>query len=124
MAVGKRKKTMLLDVLIILLVVAGVGFGFWKGILLPGLVIVGIYLGALLARFIYQPLASSFVALLPININLAQILVFLLVIAAVPLLAVMSPNPTVANTVTVKYSASVWVSGWPKFAAELLAMTT
>ena len=28
------------------------------------------------------------------------------------LTAVMSPNPTVAKTVTVKYSASVRVSGW------------
>jgi hypothetical protein len=27
----------------------------------------------------------------------------------------MSPKPTVEKTVTVKYKASVWVSGWVKF---------
>ena len=36
-----------------------------------------------------------------------------------------SPNPTVANTVTVKYSASVWFIGWLKLrAAERRAITT
>ena len=39
-------------------------------------------------------------------------------------LAVMSPNPTVVNMVTVKYSASVWVSFSPKLLAEAAAMTT
>jgi hypothetical protein len=39
-------------------------------------------------------------------------------------LAVMSPNPTVVNTVTVKYSASVWVSFSPKLLAETAPMTT
>jgi hypothetical protein len=39
-------------------------------------------------------------------------------------LAVMSPNPTVENTVTVKYSPSVWVSGPSKLLAYILAMTT
>ena len=43
---------------------------------------------------------------------------------AASVLAVISPNPTVANTVTVKYSASVRVSGWVKLPAESVAMTT
>jgi hypothetical protein len=30
----------------------------------------------------------------------------------------MSPNPTVVNTVTLKYRASVQVSDWVKFAAK------
>ena len=38
-------------------------------------------------------------------------------------LAVMSPNPTVENTVTVKYKASVRVSGWVKLAAEARSIT-
>jgi uncharacterized membrane protein required for colicin V production len=75
----------LLDLVIILLVIAGVGFGFWKGILVPGLTIVGIYLGALLARFIYQPLAQSFVALVHLDISIAQIVLFLLIVALVPI---------------------------------------
>jgi hypothetical protein len=33
---------------------------------------------------------------------------------------VISPNPTVANTVTVKYKASVWVSRSPKLLAEVV----
>jgi len=37
--------------------------------------------------------------------------------------AAMSPNPTVLNTVTVKYSESVRVSGVPKLLAESLSMT-
>ena len=37
---------------------------------------------------------------------------------AVSDLGVMSPKPTVENTVTAKYKASVRVSGWVKFAAE------
>ena len=39
-------------------------------------------------------------------------------------LAVISPNPTVAKVVTVKYSASVWVSFCPKLPAEIAAITT
>jgi hypothetical protein len=35
-------------------------------------------------------------------------------------LGVMSPKPTVEKTVTVKYRAPVRVSGWVKFAAELV----
>ncbi len=81
---------MLLDVLIILLMVAGVGFGFWKGILVPGLTIVGIYLGALLGRFVYQGLAESFVALVPINVGVMQIAVFLLIVALMPIGLVLS----------------------------------
>lgn len=76
---------MLLDVLIILLIVAGVGFGFWKGILVPGLTIVGIYLGALLGRFVYQGLAQSLVALVPLNIGVMQLVVFLLIVVLMPL---------------------------------------
>jgi hypothetical protein len=39
-------------------------------------------------------------------------------------LAVISPNPTVVNTVTVEYSASVRVSGSLKLLAEIVPMTT
>ena len=39
-------------------------------------------------------------------------------------LAVMSPKPTVENTVTAKYSASVRVSGSLKLLPEILAITT
>ena len=39
-------------------------------------------------------------------------------------LAVMSPNPTVESTVTVKYSPSVCVSRPPKLPADIVAMTT
>ena len=35
----------------------------------------------------------------------------------------MSPKPTVENTVTVKYKASVRVSGWVKLAAEVCSIT-
>jgi hypothetical protein len=42
---------------------------------------------------------------------------------AVSDLAVMSPNPTVVNTVTVKYKASVRVIGWVKLAAEFPSIT-
>ena len=38
-------------------------------------------------------------------------------------LAVMSPKPTVENTVTVKYNASVRVSGSVKLAAEARSIT-
>jgi hypothetical protein len=38
--------------------------------------------------------------------------------------AVMSPNPTVVKTVTVKYSASVCVSGWVTLARASRSMTT
>lgn len=43
---------------------------------------------------------------------------------AASVLAVMSPNPTVDNTVTVKYSPSVCVSRPPKVPADIAAMTT
>jgi hypothetical protein len=39
-------------------------------------------------------------------------------------LGVISPNPTVENAVTVKYSAPVLVSGSVKLLAECVAMTT
>ena len=35
----------------------------------------------------------------------------------------MSPKPTVEKTVTVKYKASVRVSGWVKVAADALCIT-
>ena len=35
----------------------------------------------------------------------------------------MSPKPTVEKTVTVKYRASVRVSGWLKFAADARCIT-
>ena len=37
---------------------------------------------------------------------------------------VMSPNPTVENTVTAKYSPSVCVSRPPKLLSDIVAMTT
>jgi hypothetical protein len=37
--------------------------------------------------------------------------------------SVMSPDPTVENTVTVKYKASVRVSGWVRLAAEFRSST-
>lgn len=40
------------------------------------------------------------------------------------LLAVMSPNPTVENTVTVNYSPSVCVSRSPKLVTDIPAMAT
>jgi hypothetical protein len=43
---------------------------------------------------------------------------------AASVLAVISPNPTVENTVTVKYSASVRVSGSLKLLAEIVARMT
>ena len=43
---------------------------------------------------------------------------------AASVLAVMSPKPTVANTVTAKYSALVRVMGWLKLLAEIVAITT
>ena len=38
-------------------------------------------------------------------------------------MATMSPNPTVANTVTVKYKASVRVSGWLKLPSDIPPIT-
>ncbi|MGD0934335.1 MAG: hypothetical protein ABR922_07145 [Streptosporangiaceae bacterium] len=43
---------------------------------------------------------------------------------AVSVLGVISPNPTVEKTVTVKYSASVRVSGSVKLLAEIVSRTT
>ena len=42
---------------------------------------------------------------------------------AVSDLAAMSPKPTVVKTVTLKYRASLRVSGWVKFAAEARSIT-
>ena len=79
---------MLLDLLIILLVVAGVAFGFWRGIIPLALAIMGIYLGALLARFIYEPVAQAFVQVSGFNVGLARLLVFLLILILVPVLLI------------------------------------
>jgi membrane protein required for colicin V production len=81
-------KSTLLDVLIILLVVGGVAFGFWKGMLLQGFIIVGVYVGALLGRFLYQPVAQGVIDLLHFNTMFTQIVVFLLIVALMPLLLI------------------------------------
>ena len=41
---------------------------------------------------------------------------------AAAVVAGISPNPTVANTGTVKYSALVWFIGWLKLPAEMPAI--
>ncbi len=75
---------MLLDVLVVLLVMGGIAFGFWKGLLHQGLAIVGIYLGALLARFVYEPMARPIAAATSFNLRLVQLVIFLLIVIAVP----------------------------------------
>jgi membrane protein required for colicin V production len=74
---------MLLDILIVLLIIGGVAFGFWRGLWNLVVVIVGIYLGALLGRFVYEPIAQAVSSFLPLDLRLLQLLVFLLLIAAV-----------------------------------------
>lgn len=75
---------MLLDILIVLLIIGGVAFGLWKGVLNQGLAILGVYLGALLARFVYEPVARFIVAATSFDLRVVQLLVFLLIIIAVP----------------------------------------
>lgn len=75
---------MLLDILIVLLIIGGVAFGLWKGLLNQGLAILGVYLGALLARFVYEPVARFIVGATNFDLRVAQLLVFLLIIIAVP----------------------------------------
>jgi membrane protein required for colicin V production len=78
--------TMLLDILIVLLIIGGVAFGLWKGLLNQGVAILGVYLGALLGRFIYDPIARPIAATTGFDLHLAQLLAFLLIIIAVPIL--------------------------------------
>jgi len=75
---------MLLDILIVLLIIGGVAFGLWKGLLNQGLAILGGYLGALLARFVYEPVARFIVAATSFDLRVVQLIVFLLIIIAVP----------------------------------------
>ena len=83
---------MLLDILALLLIVSGVAFGLWKGLLNQGLAILGVYLGALLARFLYEPLARVGVSILPLDLHLVQLIVFLLIIIAVPTLLLLAAH--------------------------------
>ncbi|HEY7349417.1 MAG TPA: CvpA family protein [Ktedonobacterales bacterium] len=75
---------MLLDILILLLIIGGVAFGFWKGLLNQGVAILGVYLGALLGRFAYEPIAHSLAAATALNLHVIQLLVFLALIIMVP----------------------------------------
>jgi uncharacterized membrane protein required for colicin V production len=77
---------MLLDILIVLFIVGGVAFGLWRGLLNQGVAILGVYLGALLGRFVYEPLARPIAAGTSLDLRLVQLLVFLLIIIAVPTL--------------------------------------
>lgn len=77
---------MLLDILIVLLIVGGIVFGLWKGFLYQCVVILGAYLGALLGRFVYDPIARTISAATTLDLRLAQLIVFLLLIIAVPIL--------------------------------------
>ncbi len=77
---------MLLDIFITLLVGGGIALGFWRGLLVQMLIIPGIYLGALLARFIYDPIARSIAGLVTFDLTLLQAMVFLLIVVLVPVL--------------------------------------
>jgi uncharacterized membrane protein required for colicin V production len=77
---------MLLDILIVLLIIGGVAFGLWRGLLDQGLAILGVYLGALLGRFVYEPVARPIAGATSLDLRLVQLLVFLLIIIAVPVL--------------------------------------
>ncbi len=76
---------MLLDILIVVFIIGGVAFGLWRGLLNQGVAILGIYLGALLGRFVYEPAARSVATVLPLDLRLVQLIVFLLIIIAVPI---------------------------------------
>jgi uncharacterized membrane protein required for colicin V production len=75
---------MTLDILIVLCIVAGVGFGFWKGLFNQGLIIVGVYLGALVGRFVYEPIAQPLTDIIHLDLHFAQLLIFLLIVILVP----------------------------------------
>jgi hypothetical protein len=77
---------MLLDILIILLIIGGVVFGLWKGLLSQGIAILGVYLGALLGRFVYDPIARPIAGATGLDLHLVQLLAFLLIIIAMPTL--------------------------------------
>lgn len=79
---------MFLDILAILLVVGGVAFGFWKGLFTQVVVLIGLYLGALVARFLYEPLAHSIVGIIGIDLHLTELLLFLLILVIIPVLLV------------------------------------
>ncbi len=83
---------MVIDILVLLLIVSGVAFGLWKGLINQGLAILGVYLGALLARFLYEPLARLFVSILPLDLRLVQLIMFLLIIIAVPALLLLAAH--------------------------------
>ncbi len=75
---------MLLDILIILLIIGGVAFGLWKGLLNQGVAILGVYLGALLGRFVYEPIARPLSSVTSLDLRLVQLLVFLIIVIVVP----------------------------------------
>ena len=79
---------MFLDILFFALVVAGVAFGLWKGLLTQVVVLVGIYLGALVARFVYEPLARSIVGFLGLDLHLTELVIFVFILVGVPILLV------------------------------------
>ncbi len=77
---------MLLDILIVLVIFAGVGFGFWKGLLNQAVALLGIYLGALLGRFIYEPIGRSLSAATSFDLRLMELVAFLLFLILMPVL--------------------------------------
>lgn len=77
---------MVLDIFIVLLIAAGVAFGFWKGILNQLLALLGIYLGALLGRFLYEPIGRGLSAATGFDLRLGHLLIFLLILLVVPVL--------------------------------------
>lgn len=83
---------MVLDIFIVLLIAAGVAFGFWKGILNQGLALLGIYLGALLGRFLYEPLGRGLSAATGFDLRLGQLLIFLLILIVVPVLLLLGAH--------------------------------
>ena len=83
---------MLLDIFVILLVVAGVAFGLWKGLLTQVVTLVGLYLGALLARFLYEPLARSIISVVGLDLHLTELILFLFIMALVTVLVVMGAH--------------------------------
>jgi uncharacterized membrane protein required for colicin V production len=83
---------MVLDIVFLLLVVAGVAFGLWKGLLTQVLLIVGLYLGALVARFVYQPVGQSIVAVVGLDLRLTELIIFLFVLVLVPVLLIVGAH--------------------------------
>lgn len=79
---------MFLDILVFGLVVAGVAFGLWKGLLTQVVALVGMYLGALVARFVYESLARSIVAVMGLDLRLTELVIFVFILVGVPVLVV------------------------------------